>query len=200
MVQTQHMENKRYKKFQKGSEMKHSNHLNRLGAHKMNKIFPVLPFALASMVSLHVAADNTHVYNSQNRVEQFIENSRISSPANVSIIEQIGNDNSAEVSQSRSSRYQANNLAYIYQNGNRNNGAIHQLSGNNVGFILQFGNDHNAIIEQRSHGRGINHSSVVQTGFNSDITLSQSGSGYRSITVEQQAFSGNARPVTVETY
>ncbi len=200
MVQTQHMENKRYKKFQKGSEMKHSNHLNRLGAHKMNKIFPVLPFALASMVSLHVAADNTNVYNSQNRVEQFIENSRISSPANVSIIEQIGNDNSAEVSQSRSSRYQANNLAYIYQNGNRNNGEIHQLSGNNVGFILQFGNDHSAIIEQRSHGRGINHSSVVQTGFNSDITLSQSGSGYRSITVEQQAFSGNARPVTVETY
>ncbi|MCW4150915.1 hypothetical protein OM427_15385 [Halomonas sp. 18H] len=135
------------------------------------------------------------------RIEQFFNQVDINNyRGNYSIIDQIGNNNSATVNQSYSASYQRGNFSKIFQFGNFNTANIAQKGGNNFGVILQKGNAHEASINQVGDARKILEANVSQLGSKSDIQISQSGSGYRSINVEQRAFSGNARPVTVETY
>ncbi|KPQ26775.1 hypothetical protein [Halomonas sp. HL-93] len=143
---------------------------------------------------------STSVNAGDNRIEQFFnqvdtDNYR----GNYSIIDQVGNNNSADVNQSYSASYQRGNFSNIRQVGNFNNATINQTGGNNFGVILQKGNEHEASISQAGRQRELK-AYVSQSGSRSDIQISQSGSGYRSINVEQKAYSGNARPVTVETY
>jgi len=118
------------------------------------------------------------------------------SRANVALIRQMGDSNSSIIHQNRNSEGFAN-LASIYQNGNFNEAMINQEGSNNTGLIHQTGSHHEASITQS--GRQL-ESQINQSGLNSNVTISHSGSGYQGISVEQQAFSGNARPVTVETY
>ncbi|MCZ0927640.1 hypothetical protein L0636_06865 [Halomonas janggokensis] len=135
------------------------------------------------------------------RIEQFFNQVDINNyRGNYSIIDQIGNNNSATVNQSYSASYQRGNFSKIFQFGNFNTANIAQKGGNNFGVILQKGNAHEASITQAGDARELLKANVSQSGSNSYIQISQSGSGYRSINVEQNAFSGNARPVTVETY
>ena len=118
------------------------------------------------------------------------------SRANVALIRQIGDGNSSTINQNRNSQGRAN-LASIYQNGNFNEAMINQEGSNNTGFIHQNGSQHEASITQNGNQL---ESQINQSGLNSNVTISHSGSGYQGISVEQQAFSGNARSVTVETY
>ncbi|SHM24884.1 hypothetical protein [Vreelandella subglaciescola] len=118
---------------------------------------------------------------------------------NASVIQQVGDNNSGSVSQSRAAGYQMGNLAYIYQNGRNNNASIDQQGGNNIGVVSQVGDDHSATISQTGNSLSL-RADVSQVGFKSDVSLSQSGSGSRSISVEQQNYSGNARPVTIDAY
>lgn len=134
------------------------------------------------------------------RIEQFFNQVDTNNyRGNNSIINQIGNNNSATVNQSYSASYQRGNFSKIFQFGNFNTANIAQKGGNNFGVILQKGNAHDANITQAGDARELK-ANISQLGSKSDIQISQSGSGYRSINVEQRAFSGNARPVTVETY
>jgi len=118
---------------------------------------------------------------------------------NTSVIQQVGVNNSGTVVQSRAAGYQMGNFAYIYQNGRSNSASIDQQGGNNIGLVEQVGDDHSAVISQAGNSLSLK-ADVSQFGFQSDISLSQSGSGSRSISVEQQNYSGNARPVTIDTY
>ncbi|WP_447530466.1 hypothetical protein [Vreelandella sp. TE19] len=136
----------------------------------------------------------------QSRVEQYAKTSQ--APVykeNYSIIRQNGHHNRTAVTQSYSAQYQHGNFSNIRQTGNFNTASITQAGGNNAGVILQNGDRHLATINQSYGVQGL-QAFVSQTGHQSDIEISQSGSGYRSVSVEQQAFSGNARPVIVETY
>ena len=137
------------------------------------------------------------------RIEQFFNQVDTDKyRGNYSVIEQIGNNNSASVKQtySNSTSYQNGNFSKIYQSGNSNIANITQKGGNNFGVILQDGDGHMADINQEGDARKFLEANVSQLGSKSDIQISQSGSGYRSMNVEQRAYSGNARPVTVETY
>jgi len=118
------------------------------------------------------------------------------SRANVALIRQIGDGNNSIINQNLNRQGYAN-LASIYQHGNFNEATINQEGSNNTGFIHQHGSHHEASITQRGNQL---ESQINQSGLNSNVTISNSGSGYQGISVEQQAFSGNARPVTVETY
>lgn len=118
------------------------------------------------------------------------------SRANVALIRQIGDGNSSTINQNLNSQGRAN-LASIYQNGNFNEAMINQEGSHNTGLIHQNGSQHEASITQSGDRL---ESQINQSGLNSNVTISHSGSGYQGISVEQQAFSGNARPVTVETY
>ncbi|MGM0857530.1 MAG: hypothetical protein ACQEW0_10650 [Pseudomonadota bacterium] len=150
--------------------------------------------AAIALSSISANADDT-------QIEQYFKEVDTNNyKGNYSIIAQIGNSNSAEVSQSYSASYQRGNFSNIYQKGNFNNASIEQTGNNNFGVITQNGNKLNAHISQSGGGSEIIQAEVSQFGSNSDIQISQSGSGYRSINVEQRAYSGNARPVTVETY
>lgn len=115
---------------------------------------------------------------------------------NTSVITQIGNDNQARVEQQRNESLAYGNYSNIYQNGNRNEANIIQSGGNNTGLIGQIGNDHQATIEQAGN-RFKAH--INQHGLQSNINLSQSGSGLRSISVSQSANSGAAAPITIRT-
>tara|TARA_R110002020_G_scaffold74722_3_gene190911 strand:+ start:7738 stop:8289 length:552 start_codon:yes stop_codon:yes gene_type:complete len=121
------------------------------------------------------------------------------SQGNVSIIQQQGYNNQASVTQSRSSRYQFANFSHINQRGNNNQANITQNNGNNVGLIWQVGNDNTANISQQGNTFSF-RADIHQLGVSGDISISQSGSGQRSISVEQQNYSGNARPVAIDTY
>lgn len=143
-------------------------------------------------VSWSISADNS-------RIEQFSKQSAVQNgQGNYSIITQIGNNNRNNISQSAS--YQAGNYSSVYQLGNYNTANINQVGGNNVSNVFQAGTNHIADIAQSGSTSAELNASVHQVGNRSDIQISQSGSGYRGISVEQQAFSNNARPVTVETY
>lgn len=150
-----------------------------------------LALALVTSVPTQAAQDN--------RVEQYRQSADAALPGNYSIIRQNGNNNRTAVFQSYSAQYQSGNFSAIRQIGSSNSAFITQLGGNNAGVILQNGDRHIATINQ-AYGRQGLEAFVSQSGNQSDIAISQSGSGYRSVSVEQQAFSGNARPVTVETY
>ncbi|WP_018918413.1 hypothetical protein [Vreelandella zhanjiangensis] len=135
-----------------------------------------------------------------NRIEQYFN--QVDTQAyqgNYSVISQIGNNNRADVKQSYSAAYQSGNFSNIAQRGNGNTASITQAGGKNYGVILQAGNHHIANINQSGSQQEL-ATYVSQTGLRSDIQVSQSGSGYRNIGIEQQAFSGYTRPVTVETY
>lgn len=135
-----------------------------------------------------------------NRIEQYFNQVDTQTyQGNYSIISQVGNNNQATVKQSYSAAYQVGNFSHIHQRGNENIASITQVGGKNYGVIFQAGNHHNANISQSGSQQEL-ATYVSQTGLRSDIQVSQSGSGYRNIGIEQQAFSGYTRPVTVETY
>ncbi|AVI61906.1 hypothetical protein BB497_03920 [Halomonas sp. GFAJ-1] len=147
-----------------------------------------------------VHANNLEDVFESGRVLQYANSIATSqSQGNTSIIQQIGDNNRASVVQSRSANYQLGNFAHIYQRGNQNQASIQQENGSNIGIILQVGNNHVANIKQLGNSFSLD-ANIHQIGFSSDITLSQSGSGLRSISVEQQNFSGQARPVAIDTY
>ncbi|MCD1585954.1 hypothetical protein KV699_24875 [Vreelandella titanicae] len=163
--------------------------------------------ALVAAISLtnastSLAAGNDFPHSSEEdaRITQYAAGTYHNSllKSNVSIISQNGNDNQASVIQSRSASYQMGNIAYIYQDGYNNQASISQNNGANIGLIKQVGSNHTANISQTG-GQFEIKAQVTQFGRNSDIALSQSGSGLRSISVEQQNYSGYARPVTIDT-
>lgn len=158
------------------------------------------PMCLSTLLISSVMA-SVSVNAGDGQIEQFFKQVDTDNyKGNYSIIEQIGNNNRATVTQSYSASYQNGNFSNIRQIGNLNNATIEQTGGNNFGVIIQKGNNHNTDIEQHGDASATLIAHVSQSGSKSDIQISQSGSGYRSINVEQQAYSGNARPVTVETY
>lgn len=118
---------------------------------------------------------------------------------NTSVIQQVGDNNNGSIRQTRAAGYQMGNVAYIYQDGRGNSASIDQQGGNNIGLVSQVGDDHSATISQTGNSLSL-RADVYQVGFKSDVSLSQSGSGSRSISVEQQNYSGNARPVTIDAY
>lgn len=150
---------------------------------------------IAATVSLPAFADSF-----SHRVEQYFNGVDTQNyQGNYSIIQQIGNNNRTNVTQSYSASYQTGNFSRINQRGDWNTANIEQVGGNNAGVILQKGNHHTADVFQSGNDQQL-ETYVTQLGQRSDVQVSQSGSGYRSISVEQRAYSGNARPVTVETY
>ena len=158
------------------------------------------PICLSTLLIASVMT-SVSVNAGDGQIEQFFKQVDTENyKGNYSIIEQIGNNNRATVTQSYSASYQNGNFSNIRQRGNSNNASIEQTGGNNIGVIIQDGNNHTTDIKQAGDGRDTLRAYSTQSGNNSDIQISQSGSGYRSINVEQRAYSGNARPVTVETY
>lgn len=135
-------------------------------------------------------------------LQTVIDSSNLGYPAevwrkNTSLIAQIGDDNRASVSQSRdTAEFAFGNYANIYQQGNNNEANIIQSGGNNVGLIGQIGNEHNATIEQDGNRF---EARINQFGIKSNIGISQSGSGLRSISVGQRSVSGITAPVTIRT-
>jgi minor curlin subunit len=155
---------------------------------------------LATSASLEANDDPNHLLNSGTRISQYIsESDQAGLKSNVSIIRQQGNNNKASIAQSRSLSYQLANFAYINQLGNGNQANIVQSNGNNVGIIGQIGDDNTASINQQGNNISFN-ADIYQSGFKGDVSISQSGSGLRGVSVQQQNYSGNARPVTIDTY
>ncbi len=74
-----------------------------------------------------------------------------------------------------------------------------QSNGNNTGIIWQVGDDNTASINQQGNSSSFK-ADIYQNGFKGDVSISQSGSGLRGVSVQQQNLSGNARPVTIDTY
>nr|WP_246286562.1 hypothetical protein [Halomonas maris] len=101
--------------------------------------------------------------------------------------------------QSQSASYQAGNFAFIYQQGSENYGAISQHGSKHSAAIWQEGNSHKATINQQNPNIALN-ADIRQFGSSSDIYISQSGNGQQRISIEQEAYSGTAPPVIVETH
>lgn len=119
------------------------------------------------------------------------------SESNVALIRQIGDGNTNVINQNLSRQGGANaNLASIYQDGNDNDALIIQDGSSNIGLVRQVGDRHKAEIIQDGNSL---ESQIIQNGQNSNVSISNSGSGPYSISIEQHAFSSNARTVTVET-
>ncbi|PCF96284.1 hypothetical protein [Vreelandella nigrificans] len=118
---------------------------------------------------------------------------------NVSIIEQQGHNNQASIAQSRSAHYQFSNFSKIYQYGNNNQAVVIQDNGNNISVIWQVGDSQTANILQQGNNLSL-RADIYQIGFNGYVTISQSGSGQRSVSVQQQNYSSYSRPVTIDTY
>tara|TARA_R110001583_G_scaffold28281_3_gene100623 strand:+ start:521 stop:988 length:468 start_codon:yes stop_codon:yes gene_type:complete len=136
------------------------------------------------------------------RVTQYIEQTRNQfggDDINTSVIKQVGNDNTASIMQSQSASYQAGNFAFIYQQGSENYGAISQHGSKHSAAIWQEGNSHKATINQQNPNIALN-ADIRQFGSSSDIYISQSGNGQQRISIEQEAYSGTAPPVIVETH
>ena len=170
---------------------------------------PAACLALALIFSSSATAEDT-LYNledggdlSRQQLQTVIDSSASRSSAkawrnNTSVIAQIGDDNRASVTQTRNTaEFAYGNYANIYQNGNRNEANIIQSGGNNIGLIGQIGRDHEAKIEQDGNRF---EAQIDQIGIKSNIGISQSGSGLRSISVNQKTQSGTATPVTIRTY
>lgn len=145
--------------------------------------------------SIEKARINQYIKEQQHQVDDSITKS------NVSIIQQLGNNNNASIMQSYAASFQSGNFALIRQKGNNNVGAISQYGGNNAAVIWQVGNQHNASINQRNESAALAlNADIRQFGTASDIHITQSGNGPRSISIEHQAYSGNALPVIVENH
>lgn len=166
---------------------------------------PALAFLL-SIFSLSSIAATTHD-NSIRDVARVVQESskamltrnQYGKYSSSSVIEQIGVNNIASSTQFNNNG--SYSLSYVIQNGSNNRADVSQQGGGNIGFVFQFGDDHIANIEQKGNsGRFLIQASVSQYGFNSDITVSQSKSDGRSISVEQRSYSGMTRPITIETY
>lgn len=183
--------------------------MNKYYGHILTKrIFKWISVALILLITLVITVPSISANDSnlveRARITQYIEQTKnlISSDintVNASVIQQIGNDNHASTIQSNSASYQAGNFALIYQNGNQNKGAISQHGGNHTAVIWQKGNNHNASIHQQSNHHALS-ADIRQFGALSDIHITQSGSGPRSISIEHQAYSGSALPVIVENH
>lgn len=161
-------------------------------------LFALVPVVMAFSVSVMAQVNNeqaqTYITENEISLDSFEENFS-QSRANVALIRQIGDNNTNVINQNRNSQGGAN-LASIYQDGSYNDATITQQGSGNTGLIRQVGNQHEANISQ--NGTDLDYQ-IIQDGFNSNVSISNSGSGYQGISVEQQAFSGNARSVTVET-
>ncbi|MFI0473099.1 hypothetical protein ACGLWX_10345 [Halomonas sp. HMF6819] len=170
----------------------------------INQAFSLLRAATVkpslALIALTMTFSSAAQAGQDNRIAQYVySGSKQIGPGNYSVIYQNGNNNRTNVAQSYSAQYQNGNFSSIRQIGNANAASIEQIGGNNTSQVSQKGNEHSVSILQNNGSQGA-EAFVTQTGQQSNITISQSGSGYRSINVEQQAFSGNARPVTVVTY
>lgn len=160
----------------------------------------VLIFLILNPAFNAQANGDISTFNKDSRVSQYIAHIDTTSfQGNVSIIQQQGNDNQASVLQSRSVNYQLANFSKINQRGNNNQATIQQYSGNNIGVIWQQGDNHTANISQQGNNFSL-RADIYQLGFSGDVTISQSGSGLRSVSVQQQNYSGNTRLVTIDTY
>ncbi|MBR2513529.1 MAG: hypothetical protein IKE45_05810 [Halomonas sp.] len=169
--------------------------------HKKNH-FAVVVFTVLSLGATFNVEANGSVseLNKGSRVSQYIAHiDHTSFRGNISIIQQQGNDNQANVIQSRSLSYQLANFSHINQRGNNNQASIQQASGNNIGVIWQLGDNHTANISQQGNNLSL-RADIDQLGFSGDVTISQSGSGLRGVSVQQQNYSGNTRAVTIDTY
>lgn len=119
------------------------------------------------------------------------------SRSNTSVITQIGNDNRANIAQSRNrAAFASGNYASVTQRGISNEANIIQSGSNNIGLIGQTGREHEAKIEQAGNGF---EARIDQRGIKSNIDISQSGSGLRSISVSQDSVSGMTAPVIIRT-
>lgn len=168
--------------------------------YKINRYFikeGIVAFFAAMVFSATAAETETE----NQRIEQFFNEVGVSrnQTGNFSIINQVGNNNRTNIAQSYSSSYQTGNFSRVNQTGDWNKANIQQVGGNNFSLINQTGSHHTANIYQSGTEQQL-ATSVTQLGQRSDVQVSQSGSGYRGISVEQRAYSGNARAVTVETY
>lgn len=160
-------------------------------------VFTILSLSITSNVE---ANGSVSELNKGSRVSQYIAHiDHTSFRGNISIIQQQGNHNQANVIQSRSLSYQLANFSHINQRGNNNQASIQQTSGNNIGVIWQQGNNHTANIYQQGSNLSL-RADIDQLGFSGDVTISQSGSGLRGVSVQQQNYSGNTRAVTIDTY
>ncbi|GHE21238.1 hypothetical protein GCM10017767_17590 [Halomonas urumqiensis] len=114
-------------------------------------------------------------------------------PGNIAITTQIGNNNDARIQQG-SKGYP--NLAAIHQSGYGNDAEIIQEGGNNVGVVAQRGNNLEANLHQRG---GEFEAAINQVGVRGKVNLSQSGSGYRTISIDQISRSGAGTTATIVT-
>lgn len=195
-------ETKRHTKFQKVITMKSSSLHSATSKVSVKRYYASLIVAgllINNIVSAKANSDNFSIEEST-RVAQYAHQIDITlMQENVSIIEQRGNQNQASTFQSRSTSYQSANFSHIYQRGNNNHANITQNNGNNIGVIWQVGNNHNANISQQGNSLSF-RADIYQLGFSGDVSISQSGSGQRGVSVQQQNYSGSARPVTIDTY
>tara|TARA_R110002012_G_scaffold90029_4_gene220345 strand:+ start:278 stop:838 length:561 start_codon:yes stop_codon:yes gene_type:complete len=162
-------------------------------------VLVIVALLLAEVVTAN-ASDNIEEGFITARITQYAANNDTNAyQSNISIIQQNGQDNQASVMQSRSASYQLGNFAKISQWGNNNQASIMQHNGANIGIIWQEGNNHTATLVQEGKSLSF-RAEIHQVGLSSDIQISQSGSGLRSISVEQHNYSGNAPPVTIDNY
>lgn len=158
--------------------------------------------AVSALIFSSVLQANENVLHSISNSARVTQYSAIDNAAlngSLSIIHQQGNNNRASVAQSRSFSYQLSNFSYINQLGNSNQAKIIQSNGNNTGIIWQVGDDNKANINQQGNNFSFK-ADIYQSGFKGDVSISQSGSGLRGVSVQQQNYSGNTRPVTIDTY
>ncbi|MGQ7289565.1 hypothetical protein [Vreelandella venusta] len=180
--------------------MKHFSYRLRTTTTKKTRCRAAITIAIALLTfSSVLQANESDLFDRSARVTQFAAIDNAALHSNLSIIRQQGNNNKASVAQSRSVSYQLSNFAYIDQVGNGNQASIMQSNGNNTGIIWQVGDDNTASINQQ--GNNVQYKAdIYQNGFKGDVSISQSGSGLRAVSVQQQNLSGNARPVTIDTY
>ncbi|NVF13850.1 hypothetical protein [Vreelandella maris] len=158
----------------------------------------VMAFSVsASAQESQIDRETAQTYITEGDIQLSAEEEAFSqSESNVALIRQIGDGNTNTINQNVS-RQGGANLASINQDGNYNDASIIQDGSNNTGLISQLGDRHKAEIIQDGNRL---ESQIIQNGQNSNVSISHSGSGSYGISIEQQAFSGNARSVTVETY
>lgn len=165
----------------------------KIGGNVLPAIFCLM---LLAFVTTSVQAQDS---TTMSRIEQF---DMTTPPGGTfqkySVIEQVGHDNQAWVSQSASARYQQG--AVIYQNGRDHQARISQKDANAFGVITQNGSQHVASIYQNGNGTDMRlEASITQFGTSGRVEITQSSSD-QGVSVVQHAYSGSALPVIIETY
>ncbi|WP_159437918.1 hypothetical protein [Vreelandella massiliensis] len=185
------------------------NTLHSVNTSKLSQAVSAFTLGCAATVfSLSVAAqenlesapgvNDQTAYSYINKSEESLLSNEINikdNSGNIALISQIGDGNRNTINQNRISQGSAN-YASIDQYGNFNEATINQEGSQNIGLIYQEGNRHEANITQTGNQF---ESQVTQYGLEGEVNISQSGSDYRSISVEQQSYSGNAQAVTIDT-